>query len=649
VRDQLHDVFAAIEQALEELKVDSKYYRTNDNGRTTHKLRLVSGLAEGADQIAVDAKPPGWDLDAVLPFPEEEYLTDFRQSAMQGGGDVRDGFRAAKRKATTVLQLPRDPQLPLHEPTDEKAKREYWRVRNLAYARLGRFLLGQIDVLVAVWDGKREEGPGGTAEVVRGALDAGIPVIWISTIERFDPRMVSAVDDDAQPIAPDVNALKGPLKSAITPIISVPVAAPEPKHGSHFRTAEERLDDFLHETWPQPTRSATYDLFKRLTEGSRLRFVIRPDTPEQAKSYVSSFINATPTEAGGLRAGVEDLLLTRYVWADALAVERSNWYRSAYINCFLLAALLVFIALVGVFVHGYFVENHAAVLTTKAVLVLIELAVIARIIYVVIIGRRRRWQAKWVEYRALAEMLRSVLSLSFIGEHGYIQRGSDLEPASSGWFLWYLRATIREIGMPSALINSTYQNELLLAVEKHVIDDQIAWNRKTATTLSRMHHVLHLTGDLCFLVTVVVLVAYLALYGYYVVGGYAAGFSVQELLFGQHHSAAAHDTAAAHRHEAFTHFLSWCTNFVTFFAALLPAAGAAVLGIRETGDFDGFAKRAARTADKLEEVKQDVAVAKQKLMMDTTTSVLLQTAQILSEDLGAWQSIYGRKRLNLPG
>jgi hypothetical protein len=48
-------------------------------------------------------------------------------------------------------------------------------------------------------------------------------------------------------------------------------------------------------------------------------------------------------------------------------------------------------------------------------------------------------------------------------------------------------------------------------------------------------------------------------------------------------------------------------------------------------------------------VKQDVAVAKQKLMMDTTTSVLLQTAQILSEDLGAWQSIYGRKRLNLPG
>jgi hypothetical protein len=654
VQDQLHEVFEAIERVLEELKARNKYYQSDDHGRLTpHRIRLVSGLAEGADQIAVAAKPHGWDLDAVLPFPEEEYLTDFQNSAKEGGGDVTQDFIAAKRKATTILQLPRDPRLPRQEPTDARANKEYWRIRNLAYARLGRFLLGQIDVLVAVWDGKREDGPGGTAEVVRGALDAGIPVVWISTLERFDPRMISDVDDDARPIASTVNALNGSLKEAIAPIISVPYAAPEPKHGKQHRSVEGRLDEFLNETWPTPTRSVTYDLFKRFMEGSRLRWVIKPDALEQAKSYMRSFIDATPQAAGSLRARIEDTLLTRYVWADSLAVERSNWYRSAYINCFLLAALLVFIALLGVFVHGYF-HSDAAVLAAKACLVLAELALVARIIYIVRLGRRRRWQEKWVEYRALAEMLRSVISLSYIGEHGYIQRRRDLEPASSGWFLWYLRATIREIGLPSARLDDTYQNELLLAVEKHVLDDQIAWNRKTSATLSKMHHLLHVTGDFCFQLTVVVLLVYLALYAYYLGHGYLAGISLPELFGLRPHPGvvdpSAHGTPpGTSTPSTFGHVLAELTNYVTFLAALLPAAGAAVLGIRETGDFDGFAKRAARTAEKLDEVKQDVAAAREKPLMDTTTSVLLATAQILSEDVGAWQSIYGRKRLNLPG
>ena len=81
--------------------------------------------------------------------------------------------------------------MPLEEPQDEKKRSEYWQIRNQAYVRLGRFLLGQIDLLVAVWNGEREEGPGGTAEVVRAALDAGIPVVWISTVDDIHPRIVT--------------------------------------------------------------------------------------------------------------------------------------------------------------------------------------------------------------------------------------------------------------------------------------------------------------------------------------------------------------------------------------------------------------------------------------------------------------------------
>ena len=93
------------------------------------------------------------------------------------------------------------------------------------------------------------------------------------------------------------------------------------------------------------------------------------------------------------------------------------------------------------------------------------------------------------------------------------------------------------------------------------------------------------------------------------------------------------------------HVRSW----VTFAAALLPTAGAVLGGIRESGDFERFAAQSAKTAGALEELKGEVAQAKRKLKLDTTLEVLLSTAQVLTEDLAAWQSVYGRKRLDLPG
>src|SRR4029078_10642709 len=38
---------------------------------------LVSGMAEGADQIAVKVRPAAWQVEAVLPFPRARYREDF--------------------------------------------------------------------------------------------------------------------------------------------------------------------------------------------------------------------------------------------------------------------------------------------------------------------------------------------------------------------------------------------------------------------------------------------------------------------------------------------------------------------------------------------------------------------------------------------
>ena len=119
-------------------------------------------------------------------------------------------------------------------------------------------------------------------------------------------------------------------------------------------------------------------------------------------------------------------------------------------------------------------------LAYKAALVLFELALILAIFYLV----RRGTQA------ALARALDGVSCaglkccvarrfLTLLGEHGYIQRSHELEPASSAWFLWYMRATTRELGLPYAELNAPYQSKVLLAVETHVIDDQLAYNKPT--------------------------------------------------------------------------------------------------------------------------------------------------------------------------
>ena len=89
--------------------------------------------------------------------------------------------------------------------------------------------------------------------------------------------------------------------------------------------------------------------------------------------------------------------------------------------------------------------------------------------------------------------------------------------------------------------------------------------------------------------------------------------------------------------------------FVTFLSAGLPALGAAVAGIRVHGDFEASIRRSARTLDQLAELTDDYAsAANDDADLDDTADLLIATARVFSEDIAAWQDLYGRKRLTLP-
>jgi hypothetical protein len=125
-------------------------------------LRVVSSLAEGGDRIVVEEvlKKPGATLEVVLPMPREEYLRDFPDK------NSRKEFEKLMQRAERVRELPLQKD------------------RNASYEEAGLQVLVRSQVLFAIWDGKAEQGPGGTGEIVRLARARHLPIVWIHAGNR---------------------------------------------------------------------------------------------------------------------------------------------------------------------------------------------------------------------------------------------------------------------------------------------------------------------------------------------------------------------------------------------------------------------------------------------------------------------------------
>jgi hypothetical protein len=125
-------------------------------------LVVVSALAEGADRLVARAvlKRAGSRLEAVLPLPKFDFLDDFATP------DSKEDFLRLIAQADYVTGLP------------ACASREE------AYAAANERLLGGVDVLVAIWDGKGAQGQAGTAQVVARARALRLPIAWVHAGNR---------------------------------------------------------------------------------------------------------------------------------------------------------------------------------------------------------------------------------------------------------------------------------------------------------------------------------------------------------------------------------------------------------------------------------------------------------------------------------
>jgi hypothetical protein len=544
-------------------------------------LAIVSSLAEGADRIVAEAGlAAGLKLETVLPFARQEYMRDFEAA------DSRTAFDALLARATAVFELDGDPA-----------------ERPRAYEAAGFVMLANIDLLIAIWDGKDSSGIGGTAQIISRAIADGILVVWIDPAR---PRTVQLSPSSSE--VPLANARPRDTFRAVK-VEEIAAAIRDVMTAPAQKDASEALAGYLAETERRWNFCPWYPLLLGVFADRTLRrsdFRLSPALAG-ARNDWQGYLQGVPDD-GAQRSAIEAVLLPAYAAADHLAIFYAHVYRGAYVFNFAFASLAVTLALSGVFVHS---PAH------KSYVVLAELAVIAAILLTWLLGRRRQWHRRWLDYRRLAESLRQMRILAPIGSVGSIERPTrSLSVDEPDWVNWYVWAVRRLLPLPAHLVDERLLKSLRDTVLSEEIAGQLRYHRQNAERIETLDERLHYGGQSLFALTgIICLIFIISTRGF----GFPDELHVyKDIILG----------------------------LVTFITALLPTVGAAMGAIHVQGDFKTVAGQSKRTAQRLESLAS--ALKSEPLSFARLTDRIEKTSDVMMGDLDEWQMVFRTRPLSLP-
>ncbi|MCW5695640.1 MAG: hypothetical protein KIS96_02775 [Bauldia sp.] len=503
------------------------------------KITLVSGLADGTDQIAASAflsgaRPDGAQraIGAILPFRPET----FRVASPMANEERFEQLLAA---AAYVVEL--DPDVD-HAVVAGYAAHPR---RIAGYRAQAEVMLHHADLLIAV-DDATPGGEGGTLETTRRALDAGMPVIRLVLGENAFGVLRSAdALDDRQAPEPGWQAA---VEELVDSIVAVP-GAPPPAADGHHRTRPDVVAEFFG---AEPLRPRWRQALWRLHER---RF--RRDAAHAGDAA------APPLEPYRLRAN-----------------ELNRHYASLYSGTFLIGYVLAVVAVVlaglALVVLLMNPTAHSPDHPAWWGLLVLGLAKLGAVIWIQRASRSantRGWSERAVDYRYLAEALRA---MSYLPRAGCFRPPQPLSvPFATrvivqGHVDRLFQALVRqvhpaEITPPAA--GTAIRPDARRAVEAIRTDwlaGQAAYHRRNATALSRMSRSLERTAN-ALGITVILIVC----------------FDLILLVAGGLHWLPADVEAVVYD----------SAPWLLFLAAILPAAVASLNGIR-------FQSECARLADR---------------------------------------------------
>lgn len=530
-------------------------------------VRLHTPLATGADQLAADsARALGFHVRALLPFAPEIYRSDFEE------GRERGDFTRQLEAADEFFALP-------CERVDGDA----------AYVQVGKAVIAASDILVAIWDGRSGNGPGGTAHVVELALRAGVPVIHVQvdldTGTVAQPRLLSgvdAIDRTSSPLEEGGEFLKL-VHTTLSP---------------HSAFEHEQLACFYRETEKRRNWRIEYPLLLALL---RIKSLAR--SPLRQSSIADDMVEHWSEVRMVDPPGAREPLARSYAWANFLGIRYSQLFRSGHVTNYALSTAAVILALAGLLIPK-----------AKVFLVVAELTAIGLLYLNTQAGRRGEWHRRWLQYRHLAESLRPLIYLKRTGIistpfRSDVVRGPLGRETGADWTRWYSAAIWREMDSPQGTMDVPALKDLANAVVHEQIIPQAAYHRANAKRMLHLDHRLHEIGN--FLMGAVIAACTLFLLGYLFLNR-----QVIEMA-----------------------------SFFIFVTAALPAIGSAIFGLRGHGEHLLAASRSEQTAVALE---QTAARLSQLSDLEALAAELETTAAIMLADLNEWTLAYRERSLEVP-
>lgn len=342
-------------------------------------LVVMSSLAEGADQLVAGvALESGAALVAPLPMPADEYRRDFDGEAEDGAARAFDRLLASAVAA---------PVMPMVDGASLDVIRTDPRLRALQYREAGLFIVQHCHILLALWDGQEQGAKtGGTAEIV-SFKKHGLPLGVCA-----DPRQCIGAGSIGPVITIATPRRDGPARG---------VAVSTPPWGRDLLDAA-RSDPGLAEAargWQD------FEIWMRLTNGYNRDARAFLSTPHGAEALRSSLIGLfdaplalkkIATAGRSMALHEAPLLCATYALADLLAQVYQDRFRKVWQSLFLIALTMAII--IGLS------SGATSAVKTYALVAYQSLFVCSFAIY--FFARRRQFQERYLDYRALSETAR---------------------------------------------------------------------------------------------------------------------------------------------------------------------------------------------------------------------------------------------------
>jgi len=421
-------------------------------------LLVMTPLAEGADRIAAEvAHELGIPTMLLLPMPRELYQSDFE-------GPSLTEFDALMALGDVV-------ELPLLEGVTREAVGQPGRARDLQYAHLGAYLAAHSHILLAIWDGKPSQAPGGTGHVVEfhqhdviDLLAAGqhrSPIDFSEDESDLVYHVVCSRREDGPPAAP---LLPGEVywdtRDEANPRT--------PEMPDRYRVVFEHMSEFSRDLSKPAAGDGLYDL-----------------VPEEVLAQCHRGVR----EIASLHSRA-DLLARRYQRRTTGALRLA-------FGCMILAGLSFILY---------------ADMPEQQLMIYPYLGFVLAVVVVFSVDRRRGWHRKQVDYRVLAEGLRVQFFWALAGvlmdnpsrfSHDSVLKRQDLEV---GW----IRNVMRFAGRSSDAGPHDQTAEDVQRVLRYWVDDQIDYYGRKAQERSVHHRVTRVLNGAAYvlLLTVALVLAF---------------------------------------------------------------------------------------------------------------------------------------------